>query len=88
AVAETVNTEEAEAPVAEAAETADAVAEEPVKMVLLWRPGRHDNRGREQGKGREQNRNRPQGNRRAPAKDGAPADAAKDNAGDNQNREG
>ena len=88
AVAETVNTEEAEASVAEAAETADAVAEEPVKMVLLWRPGRHDNRGREQGKGREQNRNRPQGNRRAPAKDGAPADAAKDNAGDNQNREG
>ncbi|QVQ36458.1 helicase [Pseudochrobactrum algeriensis] len=88
AVAETVNTEEAEAPVAEAAETVDAVAEEPVKMVLLWRPGRHDNRGREQGKGREQNRNRPQGNRRAPAKDGAPADAAKDNAGDNQNREG
>ncbi len=89
AVAEIVKTEEAEVPVAEVAEATDAaVAEEPVKMVLLWRPGRHDNRSREQGKGREQNRNRPQGNRRAPAKDGAPADTAKDNAGDNQNREG
>ncbi|MDR0252110.1 MAG: helicase [Brucellaceae bacterium] len=91
-------TEQAEAEEAPVAETAapevsaeagtEASAEEPVKMVLLWRPGRHDNRGREQGKGREQNRNRPQGNRRALAKDGAPADAAKDNAGDNQNREG
>ena len=83
-----------EAPVAEAAapeataeavaETSDAAAaEEPVKMVLLWRPGRHDNRPREQNR----NRPRPQGNRRAPAKDGAPAGDAKDNAGDNQSRE-
>jgi len=83
-----------EAPVAETAapeasaeavaETSDAAAaEEPVKMVLLWRPGRHDNRPREQSR----NRPRPQGNRRAPAKDGAPAGDAKDNAGDNQSRE-
>jgi ATP-dependent RNA helicase SUPV3L1/SUV3 len=84
-----------EAPVAEAAapeataeavaETSDAAAaEEPVKMVLLWRPGRHDNRPREQNR----NRPRPQGNRRAPAKDGAPAGDAKDNAGDNQSPDG
>ncbi|HWD12451.1 MAG TPA: helicase-related protein [Pseudochrobactrum sp.] len=90
--AEVQNTAE-EAPVAEvtvteAAETTEA--EEPVKMVLLWRPGRHDNRGRDQAKdqGREQNRNRPrpQGNRRAPAKDGAPAVDAKEGTTDKDNQ--
>lgn len=54
-------------------ETSAAAAEDAVKMVLLWRPGRSDNRGREQAR----NRPRPQANRRAPAKDGTPvADAA------------
>ncbi|WP_421091092.1 helicase-related protein [Pseudochrobactrum sp. MP213Fo] len=67
-VTEVTEGDKAEALIAgEAAET--VAAEEPVKMILLWRPGRSDNRNQP----REQNRNRPrpQGNRRAPAKDGA-----------------
>ncbi len=80
AAAEAVATETEVAEVAEAAASEEA-AEEAVKMVLLWRPGRNENRSRDQNR----NRPRPQGNRRAPAKDGA---AAEGGDKDNQNREG
>lgn len=61
-------------PAAEVAETpvaADepAAAEEPVKMILLWRPARYDNRSREQNR----HRSRSQANRHMAAKDSAAA---------------
>lgn len=74
---------QAEAPVAESAEPAEdkteeakaeetPAADEPVKMVLLWRPGRHDNRNRDQSRD-NRNRSRSQGPRRGQTKDGAAA---------------
>lgn len=89
AVAEAPAETEAAPAAVETTETPEAVvAEEPVKMVLLWRPGRNDNRPREQGRDQNRNRPRPQGNRRAPTKDGgAPVVAEnKDVAADKDNQ--